>query len=148
MTLAELIVLDSPLKPIFRRIVTDMVIPDRRSAMTKFLKHIVRMEEVPLPRSVDKFNADFARMIRLGLLAFTPSRRLTMAEALEYEFMQPFGYKYPSGKTFAQPKIISETSGILNAKLALQEFRSSCNSQATTKYASPPASMVDASVSF
>jgi len=147
MTLAELIVLDSPLRPVFKRIVTDLVFPDRRSAMTTFLNHIGRMENVQLPRSVDKFNADFARMIRLGLLACTPSRRLTMAEALEYEFMQPFGYKYPSGKTFAQQKITSETSAILNSKLALQEFRSSFNSQATTKYASPPESMVDASES-
>jgi len=145
MTLAALIVLDSPLKPIFNKMLADTGLPHRRSAMTKFLNHIGHLENVPLPRSVDRFNADFARMIRLGLLAFVPSRRLTMAEALEDRFMQPFVYKPPMRKTFAQQKITIETSAVLNSKTTLPEFGMSCNSQATTKYTSPPGSVVDAS---
>jgi len=99
MTLAELVCLEAPLQPMFAKVVRETGVQDRQSVMSKFLNNLTYMQEVPVPRCLDKFHVDFARMIKFGLLEMCPRNRLTMAGCLEDEFMQPFEYKSSVCKT-------------------------------------------------
>jgi len=131
MTLAEVVTLEAPLKPMFNQIVRNVGLQEQSSVTAKFIKYIGRMEEVPLPRCLHTFHAGFAKMIRLGLLRATPSGRLSMADCLEEEFMRPVDLS------------LSECRPHVEASFGPDEYQTSSLSWATTKYTSAPGSAAE-----
>jgi len=137
MTLAELICREAPLKQVFHKISRDVGVQERHSVITRFLKHIGRMEEVPLPQCVYSFDADFARMIQHGLLALLPDIRLSMADCLERKSMHPSKHS----STSYEPVTVSKKA-TTSRKSKGEDLQVLSSSQATTQYASPAVSML------
>lgn len=108
MTLAELVSLEPLLLPVFDRILRETGLQAGETVMMKFLKQLGRMLEVPVPRCLDKFDANFASIIRFGLLALIPRQRLTMANCLEEDFMRPFE-KPTAQKTSFKFRVVADT---------------------------------------
>jgi len=139
MTLAELISLEPPLKFIYNKMAIQTSRQEQRPALSEFLRYFGSMKEVPLPECLDSFHTEYAKMIRMGLLALVPSKRLTMAECLEDALMQPLN---PLTQVVKGDAEVHEMIAIgINSKI--EKSNKVCSSQTTTTYASPSESMAD-----
>jgi len=144
MTLAELIILEAPLKSQFKQIADDTEPHNQKFVMKRFLRYVGQLEAVCMPDRIVNFSKEFSDMIKYGFLELTPSKRLKMIDCLEGDFMQNFTHMSASVNLDRNVPLETRSSDLPDVKLTTRNLRAQnptpSLSQATTECASPPTS--------